>query len=98
MVGQFVRVLIAVAFQTISNVINDLWIWAIWLATDASSHFGVTLLDPRVRVCVRGILYNLHIVLVPFFERHTAVNYVKLIKVVLDSFSSIWRDKVISIA
>ncbi|KAH6563631.1 hypothetical protein BASA62_008414 [Batrachochytrium salamandrivorans] len=54
---------------------------------------GVPLLDQRIRVCVHGVLYNLHLVLVPFFERHTAQNYVKLIKVLLDSLSPIWRDK-----
>ncbi|KAH9247853.1 hypothetical protein BASA81_014536 [Batrachochytrium salamandrivorans] len=54
--------------------------------------------DLRIRVCVHGVLYNLHLVLVPFFGRHTAQNYVKLIKVLLDSLSPIWRDKVISIS
>ncbi|KAH9246497.1 hypothetical protein BASA81_015949 [Batrachochytrium salamandrivorans] len=52
----------------------------------------------HIRVCVHGVLYNLHLVLVPFFKRHTAQNYVKLIKVLLDSLSPIWRDKVISIS
>ncbi|KAH6599095.1 hypothetical protein BASA61_002696 [Batrachochytrium salamandrivorans] len=54
---------------------------------------GVPLLNQRIRVCVHGVLYNLHLVLVPFFKRHTAQNYVKLIKVLLDSLSPIWRDK-----
>ncbi|KAH9245472.1 hypothetical protein BASA81_017039 [Batrachochytrium salamandrivorans] len=52
----------------------------------------------RICVCVHGVLYNLHLVLVPFFKRHTAQNYVKLIKVLLDSLSPIWRDKVILIS
>lgn len=44
------------------------------------------------------MLYNFHLVLVPFFERHTAQNYVKLIKTMLDSVCPSWRDKIISIS
>jgi hypothetical protein len=47
---------------------------------------------------VKGVLYNLHLILVPFFERHTAQNYVKLIKILLNTVSPSWREKVISIS
>ncbi|KAH6601601.1 hypothetical protein BASA50_001459 [Batrachochytrium salamandrivorans] len=93
MVGQFVRILLAVSLQVMSNVINHPFAWAFSLAADCSTHMGVPFLDQRIRVCVHGVLYNLHLVLVPFFGRHTAQNYVKLIKVLLDSLSPIWRDK-----
>jgi hypothetical protein len=59
---------------------------------------GGPLLDQRIRVCLDGVLYNLHLVLVPFFERQAAVNYVKSIKILLDSLSPLWRDNVISIS
>ncbi|KAH6576888.1 hypothetical protein BASA60_004335 [Batrachochytrium salamandrivorans] len=98
MVGQFVRILLAVGLQVMSDVINHPFVWAFSLAADCSTHMGVPLLDQRIRVCVHGVLYNLHLVLVPFFERHTAQNYVKLIKVLLNSLSPIWRDKAISIS
>jgi len=49
-------------------------------------------------VCVKGVLYNLHLVLVPFFKRHTVQNYVKLIKILLNTMSPSWREKVISIS
>lgn len=49
-------------------------------------------------MCVKGVLYNFHLVLVPFFELHTAQNYVKLIKTMLDSVCPSWRDKIISIS
>jgi hypothetical protein len=81
-----------------AKVINDPSVWAFSLAADATSHTGGSLLDQRIRVCLNGVLYNLHLVFVPFFERHTAVNYVKLIKILLDSLSPLWRDKVISIS
>lgn len=85
MVSQFVRVLLAVALQIISDILMDPNIWAFSLAADASTHLGVPVLDQQICVCVKGVLYNFHLVLVPFFERHTAQNYVKLIKTMLDS-------------
>ncbi|CAK9863106.1 unnamed protein product [Sphagnum jensenii] len=54
---------------------------------------GVFLLNQRIRICVEGVLYNLHMVLIPFFERHMAVNYVKLIKTMLDTLCPDWRSK-----
>jgi hypothetical protein len=97
-VGQFVRVLVAVSLQLISNVIANRSVWAFLLAADASTHLGVPMLDQRVRICFNGVLLNLHLVFFPFFERHTATNYVKLITTILDCMHSSWRDKVISIS
>jgi len=98
MVGQFVRILLAVSMQIISDVLTDPTVWAFSLATDANTHLGVPLFDQRIHVCVKGMLYNLHLVLVPFFERHTAQNYVKLIKILLNTVSPSWHEKVISIS
>jgi hypothetical protein len=72
-------------------------VWAFSLDVDVSTHLGVPLLDQRIRVCVKGVFYNLHLILVPFFERHTTQNYVKLIKILLNIVSPSWREKVISI-
>jgi hypothetical protein len=41
--------------------------------------------------------YNIHLVIVPFFERHTA-NYVKLLATILDAMYTGWRDKLISVS
>ncbi len=98
MVDQFVRVLHAISLQIISDVLTDPAVWAFSLAADASTHLGVPLLDQRIRVCVKGMLYNLHLVFVPFFERHTAQNYVKLIKILLNTVFPSWREKVVSIS
>ncbi len=98
MVGQFVHVLLVVSLQIISNVLTDPAVWAFSPAADASTHLGVPLLDQRIRVCVKGVLYNLHFILVPFFKRHTVQNYVKLIKILLNTVSPSWREKVISIS
>jgi hypothetical protein len=98
MVGQFVRVLLAVALQSMSTIMNQKHVWAFSLAADASLHMGVSLLNQRIQICVEGVFYNLHMVLVPFFEQHLAVNYVKLIKTMLDTFCPNWRSKLISIS
>jgi hypothetical protein len=45
MVDQFVRVLLAVSLQIISDVLMDPTVWAFSLAADASTHLGVPLLD-----------------------------------------------------
>ncbi len=68
MVGQFIHVFLAVSLQIISNVLTNPAIWAFSLAADVSTHLGVPFLNQRIRVCVKGLLYNLHFVLVPFFE------------------------------
>jgi hypothetical protein len=80
MVEKNVRVLWAVAVQLVSNVLCNTSVRAFSLAGDASTHEGTPLLDQRTRVCFNGVLMNLHLVLVPFFQRHTAVNYVTMIK------------------
>jgi hypothetical protein len=77
---------------------NQKHVWAFSLAADASAHMGVSLLDQHIRICVEGVLYNLHMVLVPFFERHLAINYVKLIKTMLDTLCPDWRSKLILIS
>jgi hypothetical protein len=81
-----------------STIMNQKHVWAFSLAVAASSHIGVSLLDQRIRICVEGVLYNLHMVLVPFFERHLAINYVKLIKTIFDTLCPDWRSKLISIS
>ncbi len=98
MVSQLVHVFLAVSLQIISDVLMNPTVWAFSLVADASSHLGVLLLDQRICVCVKGVLYNLHLVLVPFFEQHIAQNYVRLIKILLNTMSPSWREKVILIS
>ena len=76
MVSQYTRVILAVTLQMISDILLDPAVWAFALAADSSTHLGVPFLDQRVRVCLKGTLHNLHLVLVPFFDRHTSQNYV----------------------
>jgi hypothetical protein len=84
---------IAVGFNALCNSS----VWAFSLAGDASTHQGTPLLDQRIRVCFNGVLMNLHLVLVLFFQRHTAVNYVSMIKTVMNVLCTTWNDKLTSI-
>jgi hypothetical protein len=97
-VRQYVRVLLAVALQLISNVFCNTFVWAFSLAGDASTHQGTPLLDQGIRVCFNGVLMNLHLVLVPFFQRHTTVDYVTMIKTLMNVLRPTWNDKLISIS
>ena len=98
MVSQFARVIVAVTLQMISDILSDPAVWAFSLAADSSTHLGVPYLDQRVRVCIKGTVHNMHLALVPFFERHTSQNYVKLITTLLDTLCPPWRTKLISIS
>jgi hypothetical protein len=68
-------------------------VWAFSLAGDASTHQGTPLLDQRFRVCFNGVRMNVHLVLVPFFQRHTAVNYVTMINTVMNVLCPTWNEK-----
>jgi hypothetical protein len=98
MVGQFVRILVGANLQTMANILSDPSVWSFALAGDGSTQRGVSFFDIRVRVCVRGVLYNLHLVALPFFLRHTAINITALICNVLDNMCSGWRDKLIAVS
>jgi len=55
----------------------------------------------HIRICVNGILSNLHLVAIPMFERHTAENIFNLIVRFLDALNGttmIWRAKLMSVS
>ena len=47
---------------------------------------------------MNGVLHNLHLVIVPFFGRHTAANIFALVVKILDVLFLSWRDKLISVS
>lgn len=97
-VGKMVRVNVGANLQVLSDVLNDDEVWAFSLAGDGTTHYGVSYFDIRIRLCVRGVLFNVHLVCVPFFERHTAANICQMVCKLLDSLSAKWRSKLISIS
>jgi hypothetical protein len=78
-VGQFVRVLVSANLQAISDLLNHRMTWAFSLAFDGSTHHGISFFDIRARILIKGDILNLHLIDVPHFERHTAVNTTALI-------------------
>ena len=58
-------------------------------------HQGISYFDVRVHVPIKGDIHNLHIVVVPHFDRHTAVNMTALIVKICGNLFSRWRSKLI---
>ena len=98
MVGQFVRALVASNLQHISNLLSHQSVWAFSFAGDGSTHRGQSFFDMRVRFCHRGVLANLHLVAIPMFDRHTALNIFTMICKFLDAVYPLWRAKLISVS
>jgi hypothetical protein len=60
-------------------------VWAFSIVCDGSTHRGTSFFDVRLRVGIAGKLYNLHLVILPFFERHSANNITKTVVKLLTS-------------
>ena len=98
MIGQYVRVLVAVCLQKFSTILARPDVWAFSIAFDGSTHRGTSFSDVRLRVCVDGVLQNFHLVALPMFERHTSNNCVALIVKLLDALYIHWRLKLIGVS
>ncbi|RHY20746.1 hypothetical protein DYB36_011168 [Aphanomyces astaci] len=78
---------------------NDLIsVWAMSLAGDSSTHRGQSFFDLRVRVCFGHKLYNLHLVAIPMFDRHTAEIIFNMLIKFLDALYPPWRTKLIGMS
>ncbi|CAM6031650.1 unnamed protein product [Sphagnum compactum] len=100
-VGQYVRALVATNLTKIANLLLHPSVWAFSIAGDGSTHRNSSFFDMRIRICVNGILSNLHLVAIPMFERHTAENIFNLIVRFLDALNgtiTIWRAKLMSVS
>ncbi|CAK9252169.1 unnamed protein product [Sphagnum jensenii] len=58
---------------------------------------GQHFFDLRLRVCYRGVLLNLHLVAIPQFDRHTALNTFNMLVKFLDVLYGLWRYKLINV-
>lgn len=97
-VGQYIRVYVAHSPQQIGALLKDDSAWAFSLAFDGSTHRGQSFFDIRCRVMSGGKLFNLHMVALPLFERHTAENLFNTIVKFLDALYADWRSKLLSVA
>ncbi len=95
-VSQYVRVGVAINLQRISDILSSLRIWSFALAADSSTHWSVSYLDIQIRVCPYGSLENLHLIAVPFYDRHTSKNIAAMICHILDALYARWRSKIIA--
>ncbi len=53
-------------------------------------------LDIRICVCPNGSLENLHLIVVPFYDRHTTENIAAMICRILDALYARWQSKIIA--
>lgn len=97
LVSDYVRMMFASNLQVISDILEARKTWAFSVAGDGSNVNGVPLFDIRVRLMVGAKLMNLHLLLVPFYDRHTAVNTCTLVCTVFDALHPIWRDTMLSV-
>jgi hypothetical protein len=97
-VGQYVRVLVGGNLQDISDLMGDLSVWAFSLAFDSSTHFEQLFFDLRIWICFKGRLYNLHLVGLPLFDRHTAEILYNLLCKFLDALYPDWRIKLLNVS
>jgi len=97
-VGQYVCVLVATSLQHIADVLAHKSVWAMSLAGDASTHRGQSFFDLRIRVCFGRKLYNLHLVAIPMFDRHTAEIIYNMLVKFLDALYPPWRAKLIGMS
>jgi hypothetical protein len=97
-VGQYTCILVVVALQQIASILDDESVWAMSLAGDGSAHRGHSFFDLRVCVSYHGELVNLHLVVIPMFERHSNVNIFNLIAKFMDAQYFKWRAKLIGMS
>ncbi|CAK9858539.1 unnamed protein product [Sphagnum jensenii] len=96
-VGQLVRVQVGINLQLMASILDRKHVWAFSIACDGSTHHGTSFFDVRLRVGIVGKLYNLHLVIFPFFERHFANNITKTMVKLLTSLYDRWRNKLLGI-
>jgi hypothetical protein len=97
-VGQYTRVLVVVALQQIADILDNESIWAMSLAGDGSAHRDQLFFDLRICVYYCSNLFNLHLVAMPMFERHSVINIFNLIAKFMDALYIKWHAKLIGVS
>ena len=97
-VSQYTRALVGACLQDVADLMEHSSVWALSLAFDSSTHFEQSYLDLRVRMCVDGLLCNLHVFCLPLFERHTPENLFNVLRDFLDALYPAWRTKLFNVS
>ena len=97
-VSNYARIACAINLQRITNILNNKSVWAFSLANNSSTHYGKSYFDNRIRFHQEGVLYNIHALTIPMFERHTGELMLKLITDFFDVVCPLWRAKLVSVS
>ena len=97
--ASYARIVVARNLQVLSAILDpkNRSCWAFSLANDASTHFGKSYFDNRIRIHINGKIHNLHAIAIPMFEQHTAENMFILVCRFLDVLCPQWRTQLIGI-
>ena len=98
LVSSYTRVLVGACLQDIADLMEQPSVWAFSLAFDASTHYEQSYLDMRLRMCVDGVLCNLHMFCLPLFDRHKSGNLFNVVCAFLDALYPGWRAKLFNIS
>ena len=93
-VAKYVRVVCAVAFQNISQLLSKAWAFAI--AVDGSDCQTTSYIEVRVRLYSTGRLLNYHLISIPFSGSHTGSAMFNVIETVLNALCANWKSKLIA--
>lgn len=100
-VAGYARIVLAHSLQLIATILDprkNRSCWAFSLASDASTHYGSSYLDNRIRVHVDGKLHNFHLIAIPIYEKHIGENMFILIRRILDVICPRWRMQLIGVS
>ncbi|RHY13305.1 hypothetical protein DYB32_010936, partial [Aphanomyces invadans] len=98
MVGPFVRDLVGVTILKIGDLLATDNVWAMSFRFDSSNHSESTFFDLRVRLGVKGMLHNVHLIAMPHFDRHMANHQVVMLKKLLSAVYLSWADKLLTVS
>src|SRR2546423_2260307 len=81
LVVNYVRIVMAQNLQVLYNALSAKHrsSWAFSIANDASTHYGKSYFDNRIRFHASGKLHNIHALTIPMFQTHTANNIFYLV-------------------
>ncbi|KAI9920724.1 hypothetical protein PsorP6_001045 [Peronosclerospora sorghi] len=96
-VSNFARILVAVNFTILNEILGSPEVLGFSIALDSSTHHGVSYLAIRIRFHYKNLLRNIHVAALPMSERCTAVIYDHTVKV-FNVLCPLWRKKVLGIA
>jgi hypothetical protein len=90
-ISNYIRAVSAINLQRLSELLQQSWAFSI--ALDSATHFGMSYLDIRFRLYVKGekSVVNLHGCALPMTERHTGKVISQMVCRFLDEICPKWR-------